>query len=126
MTAAEPPSASPHGVLFYWRPGCPFCFALRRGLRRERIPLVEFNIWADAGAAARVRSITGGDETVPTVVVGPAELVSPPVNEVVRAVRAHAPELLTPSDSARSSVSPTEVRGWFARLRSMISGVTSR
>ncbi|MDT0301848.1 glutaredoxin domain-containing protein [Streptomonospora wellingtoniae] len=84
------------GVEFHWRPGCPFCFMLRLRLRRRGIPLAETDIWKDPAAAARVRAATGGDETVPTVFVGPAAMVNPHPDEVVRAVRAHAPHLLRP------------------------------
>ncbi|WP_017542004.1 MULTISPECIES: glutaredoxin family protein [Nocardiopsis] len=83
------------GAVLYWRPGCPFCMALRGGLRTVGVRLNEVDIWSDAQAAARVRTITGGDETVPTVVVGPEEMVNPSVGAVVRAVREHAPHLET-------------------------------
>jgi mycoredoxin len=33
--------------------------------------MVEINIWEDPQAAARVRSVANGNETVPTVFVGP-------------------------------------------------------
>lgn len=65
-------------VTFYWRPGCPFCWALRRNLRRSGVNLDERNIWDDPDAAAFVRSVAGGNETVPTVVVGGTALVNPP------------------------------------------------
>jgi len=82
------------GAEFYWRPGCPFCFILRFRLRRRGIPLVETDIWQDPDAAARVRATTGGDEIVPTVFVGPAAMVNPHPDEVLAAVRTHAPHLL--------------------------------
>jgi glutaredoxin len=68
---------------FYWRPGCPFCMALEHGLGRAGIGLNKVNIWKDPEAAARVRQITGGDETVPTVVIGERGLVNPSVGEVL-------------------------------------------
>ena len=71
-----------------WRPGCPFCSRLRRGLARAGIETVEHDIWADPEAAARVREVTGGDETIPTVLVGSRALVNPSVAGVVAAVRA--------------------------------------
>ncbi|KIH96525.1 glutaredoxin [Streptomonospora alba] len=82
------------GVEFHWRPGCIFCFMLRLRLRRRGVPMVETDIWKTPGAAARVRAATGGDETVPTVFIGPAALVNPHPDEVVEAVRTHAPHLL--------------------------------
>jgi len=74
-----------------WRPGCSFCSGLRRGLARAGIATVEHDIWADPEAAARVREVTGGDETVPTVLVGSRALVNPSVAGVVAAVRAEFP-----------------------------------
>jgi mycoredoxin len=81
-------------VEVYWRPGCPFCIALRRPLRRSGLPLREVNIWTDRQAAARIRAATGGDETVPTVFVGDRALVNPSFRQVETLVREHAPHLL--------------------------------
>ncbi len=81
-------SADPARVVdFYWRPGCPFCMALEFGLKRSGIGLNKINIWKDPSAAARVREITGGDETVPTVVIGDRGLVNPAVGEVLQALQ---------------------------------------
>lgn len=79
-------------VTVYWRPGCPYCGALRRGLRRAGLPTTEVNIWSDPQAAARVRSVTGGYETVPTVDVGGTWLVNPRPGVVVAAARAGTPQ----------------------------------
>lgn len=81
-------------VVVFWRPGCGFCTSLRRGLRDLDLPLAEIDIWEDDRAAAAVRAITGGDETVPTVVVGDAAMVNPTAQQVLDAVRDHAPHLL--------------------------------
>lgn len=75
-----------------WRPGCPYCSRLRRDLARAGVVTVEHDIWAGPGAAARVRAATGGDETVPTVVVGDRALVNPRLGEVVAAVREQFPD----------------------------------
>ena len=83
-------------VEFYWRPGCGFCMLLRAHLDSAGIPRREVNIWDDAEAAARVRSVADGNETVPTVFVGPAAMVNPTIDEVLDAVREHAPLLLRP------------------------------
>lgn len=58
-----------HPVTVYYRPGCLYCLRLRAalGARAGRARWVD--IWADPEAAAYVRSVNGGDETVPTVVV---------------------------------------------------------
>ena len=79
---------------FYWRPGCPFCASLRRGLRRRGIAVEPINIWEDPAAAARVRQIAGGNETVPTVVLGDHELVNPGAGQVESLVRSIAPHLI--------------------------------
>lgn len=84
----------PRHVVVFWRPGCGFCSSLRRGLRDLDLPLAEVDIWEDERAAAAVRAITGGDETVPTVVVGDAAMVNPTAQQVLEAVREHAPHLL--------------------------------
>lgn len=86
----------------YWRPACPFCTMLRRGLARAGIPTREVNIWnSDPSAAARVRAVAGGNETVPTVFIGEHALVAPSARQVVEAVAALAPHLLPPPAGAR-------------------------
>lgn len=64
---------------------------LRHGLRGTGLPIREINIWDDEGAAARVRSVAGGNETVPTVFVADRALVNPNTKQVFAAVRAVAP-----------------------------------
>ena len=61
---------------------------------RAGVELPKRNIWEDAAAAAVVRGWASGNETVPTVVIGPVGLVNPRPEEVVVALREHAPELL--------------------------------
>lgn len=80
------------GVEVLWRPGCPFCMKLRYGLRRRAIATTEIDIWKNRGAAERVRAVTGGDETVPTVFVGSLALVNPSAREVAAAVAHEFPE----------------------------------
>lgn len=75
-----------------WRPGCPFCSSLRRGLSRAGVATIEHDIWSSADAAARVREATGGDETVPTVFVGARALVNPSVRQVLEAIQATDPD----------------------------------
>lgn len=76
-----PEAVLPEAVV-YWRPGCPFCSMLRAGLAREGIEYREVNIWDDPEAAAFVRSVARGSETVPTVTVGSVSLVNPTAGEV--------------------------------------------
>jgi mycoredoxin len=80
--------SSPPGVTVYWRPGCPFCTRLQRDLARLGIATTEVNIWEDPDAAGAVRSVAGGNETVPTVMVGERSLVNPSAANVVAALRA--------------------------------------
>ncbi|MBY4011309.1 NrdH-redoxin [Rhodococcus fascians] len=63
--------------LIYWRPGCIFCLWLRVALLLRRKKAVWTNIRADAAAAARVRSVNDGNETVPTVFVGTEHRTNP-------------------------------------------------
>lgn len=79
-------------VTLYWRPACGFCASLRRQLERTDLRYTEVNIWDDPDAAATVRAYAGGNETVPTVVIGDAfssdavGLVNPSAREVLAAV----------------------------------------
>ncbi len=75
------------GVVVYWRRGCPFCMALRFGLRRAGLGTSERDIWADADDAAFVRAHAGGNETVPTVDVAGTVLVNPSTKAVLAAAR---------------------------------------
>lgn len=56
--------------VIYWRPGCTFCIRLRLALGTAGRRAVWVNIHRDPAAAARVRSVNDGNETVPTVFVG--------------------------------------------------------
>ena len=76
------PTSVPPAVVVYWRPGCPYCARLRWSLRRSRVASEWIDIWSDPHAAAFVRSRNGGNETVPTVVVGDVVLVNPGARQV--------------------------------------------
>ena len=56
-------------VTIYWRPGCTYCLRMRSVLGRMGARAAWINIWQDADAAAFVRSVNDGNETVPTVVI---------------------------------------------------------
>ncbi|MGE0307642.1 MAG: glutaredoxin domain-containing protein [Acidimicrobiia bacterium] len=100
MTNTDPQLADPPSnfdeITVYWRPGCMFCSSLRRGLRRAGLPFREVNIWDDPTAAAFVRSVARGDETVPTVSVGTVNLVNPSTRRVLEVAANRAPALLPP------------------------------
>jgi len=61
----------------YWRVGCQFCLRLRLRLGRRAREAYWVDIWADPDAAAIVRGIADGNETVPTVVAGSQRRVNP-------------------------------------------------
>jgi hypothetical protein len=86
---------------------------LRRGLRRWRLPVEEINIWEDPAAAAVVRAITGGDETVPTVVAGAKAMINPSARQVIAAVRAELPGIIPPAGAQPAS--------WLARVAGSIT-----
>ncbi len=99
MTASQDPTTSP--VTVYVRPGCPFCAALlrrlgRSGLRHERV-----DIWQEPSAAAEVRAAADGNETVPTVRVGPRMLVNPSAGQVLEVVAEVAPDWLPAAPEPR-------------------------
>lgn len=77
------PTSPAATALFYWRPGCGFCSVLRQRLRASGVELDERNIWEDPEAAAFVRGVANGNETVPTVVVGGQALVNPSPSKVL-------------------------------------------
>ncbi|GAA4963853.1 glutaredoxin domain-containing protein [Kineococcus glutinatus] len=72
----------------FWRPGCPFCMKLRVDLKLRRVHARWRNIWEDPAAREFVRSVNGGDETVPTVRLGSTTLTNPPGSKVAALVRA--------------------------------------
>jgi len=67
---------------------------LERSLTKLELPLTKKNIWDNPEDAATVRAIADGNETVPTVVIGDAQMVNPSANEVLIALQENAPELL--------------------------------
>jgi mycoredoxin len=81
----DPEPEAPTAITVYWRPGCGFCGSLFRQLEHAQVPHQRVNIWDDEGAAAIVRSIARGNETVPTVTVGDVGLVNPSVAQILDA-----------------------------------------
>ncbi|NYF97074.1 glutaredoxin domain-containing protein [Janibacter cremeus] len=64
-------------VVIYWRPGCVYCMRLRGALGKDKDRATWISIWADEDAAAFVRSVNNGNETVPTVRVGETVRTNP-------------------------------------------------
>jgi mycoredoxin len=72
------------GLVVYRRPGCPYCERLRRRIGRDRDAVVTWvDIWRDAEAAAFVRGVNDGNETVPTVVADGTAYSNPEPSEVL-------------------------------------------
>ncbi len=63
--------------IIYWRPGCTFCLRLRLRLGRSARRAYWVDIWRDPAAAAAVRAVNDGNETVPTVFVAGRPHVNP-------------------------------------------------
>lgn len=84
----------PETIEFYWRPGCGFCMALERSLNKLNIPLDKKNIWDDPAHAETVRTLAGGNETVPTLVIGETALVNPSAKQVLQAMSNEVPHLI--------------------------------
>jgi glutaredoxin len=107
-------------VTVMWRPGCPFCALLLRGLDRTGLVHDRVDIWEHPEAAAWVRTVAAGNETVPTVRIGAIgtdepealALVNPSVTAVLEAVARIAPHGLPPADAPGGLR-----RGLLARLR---------
>lgn len=85
--AAHRSSAADGSPVVYWRPGCQYCLRLRLRLGTTAGRLHWVDIWKDPAAAAELRGHTGGDETVPTVLVDGRAHVNPDPAWVRRLVR---------------------------------------
>lgn len=107
----EPVESKPAPIRLYWRPGCPFCALLRRRMRAHGVPCREIDIWQDPAGAAFVRSVTGGDETVPTVAVGARNLVNPSIRDVLATIATELPELDINRNDGPGLRTP---RSWFS------------
>ncbi|MEU0913404.1 glutaredoxin domain-containing protein [Streptomyces althioticus] len=62
-------SAADGRPVIYWRPGCAYCRRLRFRVGRDARRAHWVDIWRDPAAAAAVRAVADGNETVPTVVL---------------------------------------------------------
>lgn len=83
------PGARTHApITLYTRPGCRYCFLLRQRLRLRRLTFTEINIWTHPDAAAAVRTVADGNETVPTVHVAGQWLINPRAEHVGQLARA--------------------------------------
>jgi hypothetical protein len=86
---------------------------LERSLVGAEIPLDKHNIWDDPSAAAFVRSVAGGNETVPTVRVGSTAMVNPSPKEVAAAIVREIPDL---ADEAETLGQPSAIGKLLQRM----------
>ena len=56
-------------VVIYHRPGCTYCIRMKAALGPLGKQATWVDIWEDDDAAEFVRSVNGGNETVPTVMI---------------------------------------------------------
>ena len=105
-------------VTVMWRPGCPFCALLLRRLERTGLAFDRVDIWEHPAAAAWVRSVADGNETVPTVRVAGGDpqravaLVNPTATQVLDVLGRLAPDALPAASGTRTSTRT----GTLARL----------
>ena len=111
-------------VTVMWRPGCPFCALLLRGLARTGLRFERVDIWEEPAAAAWVRVVADGNETVPTVRIAGDDpdravaLVNPSVTQVLDAVARVVPDALPAADAGPGDgVDARTRRGLLRRLR---------
>lgn len=105
-------STAPTPITVYWRPGCAYCRRLRSYIRRAGISADEVNIWEDPQAAAFVRSVAGGNETVPTVTVGGRSIVNPSPRQLAAALRQLDPALVPAEGPGRGGPLAAAWRRW--------------
>lgn len=99
-------------IVVFWRPACGFCSRLRRRLDGAGVAHRLVNIWEDPEGAATVRSVADGNETVPTVVIGPVGLVNPGLHEVLAAAGEYAPGAVP---EGYEPPEPGRVNSWITR-----------
>lgn len=61
----------------------------------------EHNIWEDPSARSFVRSVAGGNETVPTGAIGEVKLINPSMREVIAAIKAVDPDVAVNVESTQ-------------------------
>ncbi len=102
METTQTPSFVPvRDITVYWRPGCGFCSRLLAHLTDTDLRVRKINIWDDPNAAAFVRSVANGNETVPMVTVGAVSLVNPSVKAVIDASQGRSPDFDRPAPLGR-------------------------
>jgi mycoredoxin len=68
---------------------CPYCAYLRADLAEAGVDYVEVDVDRDAEAGELVKSLNGGNRTVPTVVFADgSSLTNPPIRDVLARINA--------------------------------------
>ena len=116
MSISQNPAAVT--VEVFWRPGCPYCASLRRDLARRGIDATWRNIWQDEQARSRVRKANGGNETVPTVRVGPEFLTNPSGARVAQLTGRSSD---TPMPAASARMSRRRLLSWLPTLALIVA-----
>ena len=73
-------------LTIYTTQTCGPCRRLKRGLEEAGVTYREVDVNTDPVLAARIEAATGGLRIVPTVAVGEALMINPPLGEVLKAV----------------------------------------
>ncbi|HRQ14493.1 MAG TPA: glutaredoxin family protein [Promineifilum sp.] len=96
-------------IIVYGRPGCPGVGPVLRLLDAAEAAYAYVDIRQDPGAAARLREITGGYESVPTVVLPDGRaMVEPGTLKLRQALQEQAPageEVVTTGEAVRAGLS---------------------
>lgn len=71
-------------LLVYGRPGCPRVSPVRTFLKNSEIEYTYIDIYQDNEARERVRSINGGNESVPTIVFSDGSTLTEPSSAELR------------------------------------------
>ncbi len=71
-------------LLVYGRPGCPTVYPVRTFLKNAEIDYTYIDIRQDDEARERVRSINGGNESVPTIVFSDGSTLTEPSSAALR------------------------------------------
>ena len=71
-------------LLVYGRPGCPRVYPVRTFLKNVEIEYTYIDIYQDDEARERVRSINGGNESVPTIVFSDGSTLTEPSSAELR------------------------------------------
>ncbi len=102
----------------YWRRGCGACSSLRVGLAEAGVSATWHDIWEEPDAAAYVRSVARGNETVPTVRIGERALVAARTGAVLAELQRLDPDRVLTT----SHWPPLRVIQWIGVIALIVGG----